>query len=329
MRLADRADAPVMALSGGMAQRLMVARAIMHRPQILFLDEPTAGLDPQSRIALWEIVEELHAEGETILLTTHYMEEADQLCDRVAIMDHGQILALDTPGAAQAVDRRRHDRQGHRRPADAERLGRHLVDAVDGATDYKLVDGVCCCRPAVRAAAPHRQRRRGHRRRRDRPLRQRPVARDRLHQPDREGPARMTTVTATARHPERRARGLVQLRPARVAYRRAFVALLQRDMHVLLKNWPLFMIRAVMQPLLLMFVFTYVFPKIGQGVGGGGGGEAAFTSTLVAGVVGLAIVFQGSSRSPSRWSRSSATRRRSRTGSWRRCRRRPSASRRS
>ena len=143
VRLADRADAPVMALSGGMAQRLMVARAIMHRPQILFLDEPTAGLDPQSRIALWEIVEELHAEGETILLTTHYMEEADQLCDRVAIMDHGQILALDTPEQPQAVDGRRHDRARSppTRPT-LDRLGRHLVETVDGATDYKLVDGV-------------------------------------------------------------------------------------------------------------------------------------------------------------------------------------------
>jgi ABC-2 type transport system ATP-binding protein len=97
--LADRASAEVLALSGGMAQRLMVARAVMHRPAILFLDEPTAGLDPQSRIALWQILEELHGEGQTILLTTHYMEEADQLCDRVAIMDHGRILALDTPGA--------------------------------------------------------------------------------------------------------------------------------------------------------------------------------------------------------------------------------------
>ena len=86
-------------LSGGMAQRLMVARAIMHRPAILFLDEPTAGLDPQSRIALWEILGELHRDGQTILLTTHYMEEADQLCDRLAIIDHGQLLALDTPDA--------------------------------------------------------------------------------------------------------------------------------------------------------------------------------------------------------------------------------------
>jgi len=96
-RLAERADAPVMALSGGMAQRLMVARAVMHRPSVLFLDEPTAGLDPQSRIALWDILGELHVDGQTILLTTHYMEEADQLCDRVAIIDQGRIVALDTP----------------------------------------------------------------------------------------------------------------------------------------------------------------------------------------------------------------------------------------
>jgi ABC-2 type transport system ATP-binding protein len=96
-RLSDRASASVLALSGGMAQRLMVARAILHRPSILFLDEPTAGLDPQSRIALWEILGALHNEGQTILLTTHYMEEADQLCDRLAIIDHGRLLALDTP----------------------------------------------------------------------------------------------------------------------------------------------------------------------------------------------------------------------------------------
>ena len=95
--------APVMALSGGMAQRLMVARAILHRPAVLFLDEPTAGLDPQSRIALWEIVGRLHADGQTIFLSTHYMEEADELCDRVAIMDHGRILALDTPAGLKAT----------------------------------------------------------------------------------------------------------------------------------------------------------------------------------------------------------------------------------
>ncbi len=100
--LSDRAKADVYALSGGMAQRLMVARSIAHNPHILFLDEPTAGLDPQSRLALWEILHELHGEGLTVLLTTHYMEEADQLCDRVAIMDHGRILALDTPSGLKA-----------------------------------------------------------------------------------------------------------------------------------------------------------------------------------------------------------------------------------
>ena len=91
------AKASVYALSGGMAQRLMVARAIFHRPAVLFLDEPTAGLDPQGRLALWDLLQGLNAEGQTIMLTTHYMEEADKLCDRVAIMDHGKILALDTP----------------------------------------------------------------------------------------------------------------------------------------------------------------------------------------------------------------------------------------
>ncbi len=98
-RLTNKAKASVMELSGGMAKRLMVARALMHHPPVLFLDEPTAGLDPQSRIALWEILRGLHTSGQTILLTTHYMEEADSLCDRLAIMDHGRVLVIDTPKA--------------------------------------------------------------------------------------------------------------------------------------------------------------------------------------------------------------------------------------
>jgi ABC-2 type transport system ATP-binding protein len=96
-RLTERAKAEVMAISGGMAKRLQVARALLHEPSVLFLDEPTAGLDPQSRLALWEILRKLHNEGQTILLTTHYMEEADTICDRLAIMDHGRILAINTP----------------------------------------------------------------------------------------------------------------------------------------------------------------------------------------------------------------------------------------
>ena len=101
-RLSDRAAAYPQALSGGLAQRLQIARAIAHRPRVLFLDEPSAGLDPQSRIAMWEAVQGLRGEGITVVLTTHYMEEADELCDRLAIIDHGKILIEDTPAALKA-----------------------------------------------------------------------------------------------------------------------------------------------------------------------------------------------------------------------------------
>ena len=95
--LAKWAKQSVYALSGGMSQRLMVARAVFHNPAVLFLDEPTAGLDPQSRLALWDLLGQLNGAGQTVMLTTHYMEEADELCNRVAIMDRGRVLALDTP----------------------------------------------------------------------------------------------------------------------------------------------------------------------------------------------------------------------------------------
>lgn len=95
--LTERAKAMPNQLSGGLQQRVQIARAIAHHPRVLFLDEPSAGLDPQSRIAMWEAVSGLRQEGITVVLTTHYMEEADELCDRLAIIDHGRILALDTP----------------------------------------------------------------------------------------------------------------------------------------------------------------------------------------------------------------------------------------
>jgi ABC-2 type transport system ATP-binding protein len=139
-QLSKWGKASVYALSGGMAQRLMVARAIFHRPSVLFLDEPTAGLDPQSRLALWDLLGELHRDGQTIMLTTHYMEEADRLCDRVAIMDHGRILALDTPaelkqtiGADTVVTLKT--------TGDTERLARLLARDVDGVTRTRRVDG--------------------------------------------------------------------------------------------------------------------------------------------------------------------------------------------
>ena len=137
--LTDRANADVMAISGGMARRLQVARALLHRPSVLFLDEPTTGLDPQSRLALWEILGALHAEGQTILLTTHYMEEADHMCDRLAIMDHGRILAMDTPrnlkqsiGADSIVT--------VAATGDLDALAQLLQDKVEGAAKSHRLD---------------------------------------------------------------------------------------------------------------------------------------------------------------------------------------------
>ena len=148
-RLADRAAADIDTLSGGLAQRVMLARAIVHRPQILFLDEPTAGLDPQSRLALWDLLGELHAAGQTIMLTTHYMEEAERLCDRVAIMDHGRLLAVDTPGALKqtlgADTEVKVSADG-----DLEALARCMA-SLDGATHTKVVDG--SVRVFIRGAA--------------------------------------------------------------------------------------------------------------------------------------------------------------------------------
>jgi ABC-2 type transport system ATP-binding protein len=132
-RLADRREAMPQTISGGMAQRLQIARAVAHRPSLLLLDEPTAGLDPQSRIALWELVGELRDEGMTVLLSTHYMEEADALCDRVAVIDHGRILVVDDP---QALKREHGDGViidlGLAAPADA--AVRSALAAVPGVT---------------------------------------------------------------------------------------------------------------------------------------------------------------------------------------------------
>ncbi len=95
--LEERRGALVKDLSGGQQQRLSVALAVVNDPQLIFLDEPTTGMDPQARRSLWETIEQFKSQGRTVFLTTHYMEEAARLCDRVAVMDHGRIIALDTP----------------------------------------------------------------------------------------------------------------------------------------------------------------------------------------------------------------------------------------
>ena len=99
LQIEEKAGSKPLTLSGGLQQRVMIARALMHDPKVLLLDEPTTGLDPQARRLLWETLGGLHREGLTLILTTHYMEEADRLCQRLAIVDHGRILTVDTPAA--------------------------------------------------------------------------------------------------------------------------------------------------------------------------------------------------------------------------------------
>jgi ABC-2 type transport system ATP-binding protein len=138
-RLTERANADVGAISGGMARRLQIARALMHNPSVLFLDEPTAGLDPQSRLALWEILGAVHADGQTILLTTHNMEEADSVCERLAIMDHGRLLAMDTPGnLKQSIGADSIVTVSS--TGDLDALSRLLKEQVEGATKSQPYD---------------------------------------------------------------------------------------------------------------------------------------------------------------------------------------------
>jgi ABC-2 type transport system ATP-binding protein len=139
-KLTERADQMVRGFSGGMMQRLSIARAMMHDPQVLFLDEPSAGLDPQTKHLLWEIVREYNRSGKTILLTTHNMEEADALSQRIAIIDHGRIIALGTPAELKAslpggyLLRLRFSR------TSADLLGR--LQALPGVREVKPTDGV-------------------------------------------------------------------------------------------------------------------------------------------------------------------------------------------
>jgi ABC-2 type transport system ATP-binding protein len=129
LALEEKRDARVGKLSGGQRQRLVVACALVGDPEILFLDEPTTGLDPQSRLQLWERFEKFRAAGKTVLLTTHYMEEAERLCDRVAIVDHGQVIAEGTPAELIARLQAPHVIEFSCEPAADESLVARIADA--------------------------------------------------------------------------------------------------------------------------------------------------------------------------------------------------------
>ena len=140
VRLVEKADARYETLSGGQKQRVAVACALVGRPALLFLDEPTTGLDPQSRRALWDVVHTFREGGGTVLLTTHYMDEAEKLCDRVAIVDHGKIIASGTPaelvaqiGAKEVVTVRLAPRDDTSDDAAVEAARASLVEALEGA----------------------------------------------------------------------------------------------------------------------------------------------------------------------------------------------------
>jgi ABC-2 type transport system ATP-binding protein len=127
--LADKADANTRELSGGMKRRLLIGKALVHRPKVAFLDEPTAGVDVALRRELWAYVRKLRHEGTTIVLTTHYLEEAEELADRVAVIDHGQLLALDTPGKLLAGHGKRRVHFTLAKPLDSAPAGGTLDES--------------------------------------------------------------------------------------------------------------------------------------------------------------------------------------------------------
>ncbi|WP_416672682.1 ABC transporter ATP-binding protein [Egbenema bharatensis] len=131
VELLDRRDDLVKTLSGGMKRRLQIARALLHQPQILFLDEPTVGLDPQTRRRLWEIIKGLNQQGMTILLTTHYMEEVEYLCHRIGIMDSGKLIELGTLDEL----RQRHG-EGLLMKQDGDRWDYHFFPTMQDASAY-------------------------------------------------------------------------------------------------------------------------------------------------------------------------------------------------
>ena len=132
--LLDKANAYVDQLSGGQKQRFSIAAALVHNPKVFFMDEPTTGLDPQARRNLWELVQDIKKRGITVIMTTHYMEEAELLCDRVAIMDDGNIIAIDTPQKlvrmllGRGFKKKQHVEQANLEDVFIDLTGKHLKD---------------------------------------------------------------------------------------------------------------------------------------------------------------------------------------------------------
>ena len=290
--LGERKNEKVSRYSGGMAQRLMIARALMHDPDVLFLDEPTNNLDPQSRLFLWERIRELNAKGLTILLTTHDMDEADKLCHRIAIMDHGKILVDQTsaelkkliPGGsvlelrAFAAD---WDRANTRETLTAALRALPGVTKVDeaakdgqpagepGAITFRVYADAAnaLIGPAAQAVVsagrggPRHQRQAAHSRRS-------------IHFYDGEASAVMSEATLALAGQTARSSNKSWLAI------NAFLAILQRDLVVTGREFVPFLLQALMQPLFFLFIFGKVLPNIGLASGN-------FASLMLPGIVAL------------------------------------------
>lgn len=136
VELEEKADSYVESLSGGQKQRLSITTALVHGPKVFFLDEPTTGLDPQARRHLWDLIENVRKRGISVIMTTHYMDEAEVLCDRIAVMDNGQIVAIDTPKnlikqlLARGFSKEQHVEQANLEDVFIDLTGKHLREEV-------------------------------------------------------------------------------------------------------------------------------------------------------------------------------------------------------
>ncbi len=260
-KLTERANQMVRGFSGGMMQRLSIARAMMHDPQVLFLDEPSAGLDPQTRMLLWEIIREYHQAGKTVLLTTHNMEEADALCQRLAIVDHGHVIALGTPAELKASIPGGYLlrlRFGKQTPELLQRLqalaGVREVRAADttGADVYADRGGSLIPEIATLAA---------------------------------DSGAELSDVHILRTQPGKSVPAPHRKEPARLNWK-TFCAMLARDAHVARRNAIQLLMQTFLQPLLFVFIF-------GKVMVGSGYMPEAYKSLLLPGIIAISMVFTG------------------------------------
>ena len=260
-KLTDRANQMVRGFSGGMMQRLSIARAMMHDPQVLFLDEPSAGLDPQTRILLWEIIREYNQAGKTILLTTHNMEEADALCQRLAIIDHGKVIAVDTPAG--------------------------LKGSIPGGFRVTATFREAHARPAAGSAIAFRRPRsaiaRYHRRRRVR--RSRRLADSRDCQPGADHRRGTDGRSHLRAQPGKFISAPHRKEPARLNWK-TFGALLARDAHVAKRNAIQLFLQTFLQPLMFVFIFGRVMVRSGYM-------PASYKALLLPGIMAISMVFTG------------------------------------